>query len=132
MIEIEAEILRGSCMPVYFVGETIECEVRFRCVPHPHGAKSMSKRNLASSSSGSDMAAPIRNSLASFFSSKAKYVDLNETSSPTIDEKKVNEINQSMFSLLAAYPSTASMSTASSSIPTTPTESIASCSFKTI
>lgn len=32
MIEVDAEILRGTCTPVFFVGETIECEVKFRCV----------------------------------------------------------------------------------------------------
>ena len=32
MIEVEADILRGSCMPVFFVGETIECEIKFHCL----------------------------------------------------------------------------------------------------
>lgn len=163
MIEIEAEILRGSCMPVYFVGETIECEIRFRCLAPPTAAagsksshtannnnnnSSSSSSNLikrfSSSSSSSDLGATAGNSttsttattapattqnpFVSFFSSKVKYVDLNEagsSSSPTIvDEKKLNEINQSMFSLLAAYPSVSSISNASSSIATTPTDSI--------
>jgi hypothetical protein len=30
MIEVEGEILRGSCTPVFFVGETVECEIKFR------------------------------------------------------------------------------------------------------
>ncbi len=33
MITVEGEILRGSCTPVYFVGETIEAIIRFKCTP---------------------------------------------------------------------------------------------------
>jgi hypothetical protein len=156
MIEVEAEILRGSCMPVYFVGETIECLVRFKCLPSSSNisvnsssssTSISSKQRMASSASNSDVAgigggggastvglsttssqstitSNISPSIAAA-AAKVKYVDLAETASicsANFDEKKLNEINQSMFSLLATYPSTSSMSNTSSSIPSTPTE----------
>jgi hypothetical protein len=108
MIEIEAEILRGSCTPVFFVGETIECEIKFKCLQP-------SNKSKRKSSTSSDLALSQITPTPS--SSKVKFLDLN----PTVDEKKMSEINESMFSLLTAYPSTSS--NASSSIPTTPTDS---------
>lgn len=155
MIEVEAEILRGSCMPVYFVGETIECLVRFKCLPSSSNisvnsssssTSISSKQRMASSASNSDVAGiggggasavglsttSSQSTITSNISpsvaaaaAKVKYVDLAETASicsANFDEKKLNEINQSMFSLLATYPSTSSMSNTSSSIPSTPTE----------
>ncbi|CAF0875016.1 unnamed protein product [Brachionus calyciflorus] len=44
MIEIEADILRGSCTPVYFVGEEIKCEVKFKCVPKSGVKKTSEKK----------------------------------------------------------------------------------------
>lgn len=157
MIEVEAEILRGSCMPVYFVGETIECLVRFKCLPSSSNisvnsssssTSISSKQRMSSSASNSDVAGigaggggasavglsttSSQSTITSNISpsvaaaaAKVKYVDLAETASicsANFDEKKLNEINQSMFSLLATYPSTSSMSNTSSSIPSTPTE----------
>lgn len=47
MIKVEAEILRGSCTPVFFVGETIECEIKFKHVKTKEKTKQKStKRSL--------------------------------------------------------------------------------------
>jgi len=47
MIKVEAEILRGSCTPVFFVGETIECEIKFKHVKAKEKTKQKpTKRSL--------------------------------------------------------------------------------------
>ena len=86
MIEIEAEILRGSCMPVYFVGETIECEIKFKCLQLSNKTKRRSSSDLA-------MASQPSPTMTTISSSKVKFLDLN----PVVDEQKIAQINDSMF-----------------------------------
>jgi hypothetical protein len=100
MIEIEAEILRGNSTPVYFVGETIECEIKFKCI------------DVKGNATGS------KSSVATLTANKRVASDFSAATKP-IDEKKVSEISESMFAVLASYPSQTSLST-NSSIATTP------------
>lgn len=95
--------MRGNSSPVFFVGETIECEIRFRCVDvnNKTGKAINTTRRLNSPS------------------------DL--TSNKLLDDStKMAEISDSMFAVLASYPSQTSLSTLSttSSVATTPSSDI--------
>lgn len=71
MIEIEADILRGSCTPVFFVGEEIKCEIKFKSVSKTgaklkHDTSSLKKIDtsesmfsLLSNQSGSQPPTPV-------------------------------------------------------------------------
>lgn len=93
MIEIEAEILRGSCTPVFFVGEIIECEIKFKCVSAKNKIKTKKKPQ-------------------DFL--PEQFQDSN------LLENKFNKIHisESMFSILSAHSS--DLSTPNSSQPQTP------------
>lgn len=110
MIEVEAEILRGCCTPVFFVGETIECEIRFRCVP-PAQDKFIGRKN--------------RQELElqqSVMRQKDKYLE-NSVSCSNLQQQETNRVSahesESMFSVL----SQSQISSPSSSIPSTPATS---------
>lgn len=51
MIEVEADILRGSCTPVFFVGEEIKCEIKFRSLNKMSDAKINDDRKIKMSES---------------------------------------------------------------------------------
>lgn len=100
MIEIEAEILRGTCTPVFFVGETIECEIRFKCTSNKN--KIITKKKQKE------------------LEEELDEMKLNDSFllEPQINNPKVNEISDSMFSILSTHPS--QLSSANSSLPGTP------------
>jgi hypothetical protein len=80
MIVMEAEILRGSCTPVYFVGETIECEIKFK---YTNEKTSIKKKT----NSESQLVVKEKNDFS-----------FNNIS----DRLQINEINESMFSILSS------------------------------
>ncbi|RNA29447.1 RAB6A-GEF complex partner 2-like isoform X1 [Brachionus plicatilis] len=51
MIEVEADILRGSCTPVFFVGEEIKCEIKFRSLTKTSDVKNQDDTKLHMSES---------------------------------------------------------------------------------
>ena len=51
MIEVEADILRGSCTPVFFVGEQIKCEIKFKSLTKISEVKNHDNRKLKMSES---------------------------------------------------------------------------------
>lgn len=108
MIEVEADILRGSCTPVFFVGETIECEIKFKCLPPvTKGNSGRKKRN--------ESTAGDQTPLTSLSALTEHYL-----SSTQIDNTKMNEINDSMFAMLSNLSVEHISSSTSSSIPTSP------------
>ncbi len=102
MIEIEADILRGSCTPVFFVGETIECKIKFKWLSS-NKSKIMSKTN--------------RQEL------EQQQVELKEKDRYIIESQESenstqNEMNESMFSVFSNHQSQTSSS--NSSVASTP------------
>ena len=80
MIVMEGEILRGSCTPVYFVGETIECEIKFKYTKEKtsHKKKTNSEPQLVGK-------------------------EKDDFSSNNLSDKlQISEINESMFSILSS------------------------------
>ena len=91
MIEVEAEILRGSCTPVFFVGETIECEIRFKCVK----TKEKPKQKLSSK----------RSITMHDFQSQYDENQINshsKTDEDLVQRPNDNESDESMFSIFAS------------------------------
>lgn len=80
MIVMEGEILRGSCTPVYFVGETIECEIKFKYTKE----KTSNKKKI--------------NSEPQLVGKEKDDFSSNNLS----DKLQINEINESMFSILSS------------------------------
>lgn len=112
MIEVDAEILRGTCTPVFFVGETIECEVKFRCVS--------TKENIFGKKKRQDLEL-IQNEIKE----KDKFLLENE-----IDSTKLDEITESMFSMLSSIPTATSSISTNMSLPTTPSSPGTRSNFK--
>jgi hypothetical protein len=110
MIEVEANILRGSCMPVFFVGEQIECEIKFTFIPN-------SKEKLYAGT-----AKKTRQEL------ELQQKELKQKDNYILDHSfdcenhnnnvKMNEITESMFSMLSNYQS--QVSSQNSSVASTP------------
>ena len=90
-IEVEAEILRGSCTPVFFVGETIECEIRFKY------NKSKEKSAKIKTSKRS-VSTPDIQKLESVQTSKENEDDSTKT--------RNSEMDESMFSIFSSANST--------------------------
>ncbi len=103
MIEVEADILRGTCMPVYFVGETIECEIKFRCTSlKPESVLNKKKR--------------------SELETQQQQMKQNDCILLENDFEKIrlNELPNSMFSILSNIPSSTPSVTSNNSLPGTP------------
>ena len=110
MIEIEADILRGTCTPVFFVGETVECEIKFRCVA----------ANKDKFVGGKQQRQELEQQQQEM-KEKDRYLSLD--TGTVVDSAKMNEISESMFSILssAAYQQQMSqVSSPTSSVPSTP------------
>lgn len=103
MIEVEAEILRGSCMPVFFVGETIECEIKFSC-------SSLKSESLLNKKKRLELEAQ---------QNRIKQADqfLLEND---FEKIKIDEVPNSMFEMLSNIPSSTPSITSNLSLPGTP------------
>ncbi len=106
MIEVEADILRGSCMPVYFVGETIECEIKFRCTSLKSESVLNKKKRLELETQQTQLKANDRILLENDF-----------------DKINLNELPNSMFSILSNNPSSTASVASNHSLPGTPSSS---------
>jgi hypothetical protein len=124
MIELEAEILRGSCTPVFFVGETIECEIRFKSINKQENTNSTNNKFLnkkKNSLNSNEITINLHESASnSNFNSNTFS---NDDTSNSIDTNRINEINESMFSMLSTLSTTSSKSTSMTSLAVTPTPS---------
>lgn len=105
MIEVEADILRGSCMPVFFVGETIECEIKFRC-------SSLKSESLLNKKKRLEL------------ETQQSHIKKNDQFLLENDFEKVNlnDVPNTMFSMLSNIPSSSSI-TSNLSLPGTPSSS---------
>ena len=93
MIELEAVILRGSCTPVFFAGETVECQIKFKHVLASSSSSSSGNNNKRASLQKKD-SQQLVNGIAA---AAGDMDDLDET----------NFINdESMFSMLSMSNST--------------------------
>lgn len=124
MIELEAEILRGSCTPVFFVGETIECEIRFKALNKKDNTTNNKFLNKKKNSLNTNEMSPSINESASNsnFNSESITFSIDDTSNG-IDTNRMSEISESMFSMLSTLSTTSSKSTSMTSLAVTPTPS---------
>ncbi len=94
MIKVEAEILRGSCTPVFFVGETVECEIKFKHIKAKEKEKSRQKSTRRSITSPDFQNNSQSETLTHSHSSKIDE-DLNQNNNN-------NDMDESMFSIFAS------------------------------
>jgi hypothetical protein len=88
MIEIQAHILRGSCTPVFFVGETIECKINFKHV--------VTNKIKVTNKINQEVEQEIK------INKKESILSQNTL----IDNKKHDEKNETMFSMFLSRPKT--------------------------
>lgn len=103
MIEVEAEILRGSCMPVFFVGETIECEIKFSCTSLKSESFLNKKKRLELEAQQNRIKQADQFLLENDF-----------------EKIKIEEASNSMFEILSNFPSSTPSIKSNLSLPGTP------------